>query len=50
MQHLHWSEKLQLEMLIWQDIMEVVSKKLQQLATLTRLLIHHSLKTQRSYL
>lgn len=29
MQHLHWSEKLQLEMLIWQDIMEVVSEAIQ---------------------
>lgn len=28
-QHLHYSEKLQLEMLIWQDIMEVVSEDIQ---------------------
>ena len=29
MQHLHWSEKLQLEMLTWQDILEVVSEAIQ---------------------
>ena len=29
MQDLHLSEKLQLEMLIWQDIMEVVNEAIQ---------------------